>query len=172
MLFLLAWALIITGLTIPPLWILRVWLEERLVSTSLALSGIGAHLFLCIALPLLSPWALVTYCALILLAIALTPTINRRLDRASMKDLQSEEVEQYLAALERQPDNPALHAALAQAYLDIARYDEAIASFEKAIALDPHHTQPERAKLRSARAEKQRREEQNAVPARRGLWWR
>ncbi len=159
MLYVLAFIVIVLGTLIPPLWILREWHDEQSIKTSLALSGIIIHLLICIMLlaKLFDvPWGLPTYCALILFAIALNPIVGRIRDRSTLKTQRDEDIAGYLAAIERQPVNAALYAALAQAYLDNRRYDEAISAFEKAIELDPDHMQRERSRLRYAREDKQR----------------
>ncbi len=166
MLYLLALIVIILGAIVPPLWIGHLWLAEQQIKAPYAIVGLLVHVLLCgllIAFFSTVPWGLITYCSLLLLAISVDPLLKLFNDRMGVKDIVNEDITNYLAALERQPGNAALHAALAKAYLDSKRYDEAIAAFERAIVLDPNHTQRERSQLREAMTAKEQVDKRRAT---------
>jgi predicted Zn-dependent protease len=91
-----------------------------------------------------------------LLAIACNPLVHRWNDQLITRQQAKEAREDALAAMKREPDDAAVHAAVARVLLDSERYDDAISELEKAIELDPEHSQRERIQLRMALAEKQR----------------
>jgi hypothetical protein len=72
------------------------------------------------------------------------------MNKRALRQMANERITEYLRAIARDPKNAAAHAFLADAYVECGRLDDAIAAYQKAIDLDPHHSRLERAKLEKA----------------------
>jgi tetratricopeptide (TPR) repeat protein len=151
--------LLTVGLFVPLRWFLRVWLEDRAISTPLALAAMAAHfvLYTLCAFTIL-PLA-VLYCALLLLFIGISPYLDERNNRKALRHMAEEDIEKYERILQRDPNHVAAHAALAGAFLVCERFDEAIAEYERAIELDPQNSRSEIPRLKRARELKEAYEE-------------
>ncbi len=153
------------GIFIPLCWIWRIYSKDQLISGRLAITGIIAHLLICSLLFSLmrdTPWALFSYCSLVLVAIAVNPLVKLvklRHEEQLSRQIARENRADALATTEREPGSAAMHAAAARLCLERGRYDEAIMEFEMAIALDPQHAQQEHTQLKRVRAEKKRWEQ-------------
>lgn len=139
------------GLIVPLVWLLRVWLEDRLLSTPLALSALAAHGVIFFILATGAPFLGLAYSVLFLLFIAFTPLLGIYHERNTRKAMASEDIIRCRRLLERDANNAAAHAALGDAYMVHAQYDDAIAAYERAIALDPINMRTEPRKLQQAR---------------------
>jgi len=143
--------LLVAGLVLPLRWLLRVWLDDRAVSGPLALGAMTAHVGIFIAVVFFQPIVAAIYCTFILSLIAVAPRLTSRQYQRAHEQMAEEDISKYQRLIERDPNHAAAHAALGDAYMTCARYDEAIAEFERALDLDPQHSQGEILKLRKAR---------------------
>ncbi len=83
-------------------------------------------------------------------------------ERQLLHQMRLEEEQRYKAAIERDPHNAAAWSALGDLYLELRRYDNAIACYERAVQLMP--TDPaEKRKLHRARQLKQEAETKGSV---------
>jgi len=150
--------LLVAGLIIPLRWLLRVWMDERAVGAPLAIGALFAHVAIFMTLTFFFTLGAVIYSGLILLLIGASPYLTGRLYRRAATRMAEEDIVKYQRLLQRDPNHTAAHAALGDAYLTCARYDEAIAEYERALELDPHYCRGEIPKLRRARRMKEANE--------------
>jgi tetratricopeptide (TPR) repeat protein len=151
----LAMVLLIAGLFLPLRWLLRVWLDDRLVSGPLAVGAMAAHVGIFIATIYFLPIVTIAYSLLILLLIGISPRLMGRLHLQADQRMAEEDISKYQRLIERDPNHAAAHAALADALMVFLRYDEAIAEYERAIELAPQYSDGEILKLRRARLMKE-----------------
>jgi len=139
------------GLILPLRWLLRVWLDDRLVSAPLAIGALASHVALFTAFIFFQPILATIYCALLLLLIGISPRLTDRIHRKADVQMAEEDIAKYQRLLERDPNHAAAHAALGDACMTCARYDEAISEFERALELDPQNSREAIPKIRRAR---------------------
>ncbi len=142
----------------PLLRLLSAWMEDKTMDGRLVLAAIGAHLAIMATLwhtDRLVP--LLIYLFLVTLAWLLMPLLNQLGDDAGMQRLRAEDMLRYQHLLAADPKNAAAQAAMADLLVENGRLEEAIAAYEKAIALDPEHAQAERRKLQHVSALRVRR---------------
>ena len=154
--------LIILLLTIfwvyPIMRMFNAWLIDKTLDGRLALGSLLAHLTI-----LGSLWGLHQYNLLLIYLSVITvlwmaaPAVDQVVETLSMRRLRHEDLLRYQHFLAADPHNAAAHGALGDTYFSLARYEEAIASYEQAIALDPLHSQRESARLLHAREMQERR---------------
>ncbi len=140
-----------------PAWrMLSAWLWERIISAWSAILG----LVLLFGLLVVS-WhfgreeGAFIYVILLTTTNLLFPWFNRWLDGAAASHLRGDDMEKYRRAIEQDPTNAAAHEFLADALMELRRYDEAIAEYEIVVAQAKHTKTHEQWKLRRAIAAKE-----------------
>jgi tetratricopeptide (TPR) repeat protein len=159
-----AFVLGVFGMFLPITWMSRKH-SEGVLSTKTFLAGAIAHALISIVMMLTLPMFSLVYSGFALLLVLLSPLLIRVEDVNSRRQLFNEDVERLERFVEKHPDNLGALTELADAYCGCARYDEGIATFERAIAADPANTGEERRRLRKAQRD---REEMLARAAEKG----
>ncbi|HEY3378433.1 MAG TPA: tetratricopeptide repeat protein [Armatimonadota bacterium] len=135
----------------PLLRILLAWRVEQKMRGTIAFGSTMAHvLIIGVGLAQKNPFLIIGYLLLVNLLWILTPrsvSISEVLFRKRMRDA---DIARYQRLIRQRPEHAAAHAALADAYLESGRFDEAIAAYQQAIALSPESSRQERRKLHMA----------------------
>lgn len=163
------WLLVIAGIALPLFWILNLWLGERkAIGAGLAIAGATAHTIIGCGLAVesseLAPW----YAGIMLCAILASAIAARRRDHRLLHTFRDEDEARCHRLLARDPNNAAAHGALGDVYLATGRYKDAIASFERAVALDPESTRGDAAHMKTARMKLAEEEQRKARGGKRG----
>jgi len=154
----LMYTLISVGIAMPALRIISAWLIESAitawsaVTALLLILGISAVCWF-VGGP---EWTLV-FVIVLTISNLIHPWMSGWLDSATIGRMRGEDMQKYRRAIEQDPTNAAAHEYLADALMEIRRYDEAIAEYEIMLSLTPRPTVQEKWKLRQALSRKERR---------------
>lgn len=133
------------------LTLLRVWLVDGTMETGTALGVLGLLLFLSAAAAKSgSPMVMAVWIVLLVAAIAFLPALAERSEKSELFRMHEEDIDKYRRALKNNPQNYAAWREMAEIYMRMNRYDEAIAAFKEAIRLDPPDVQKMRRRLNLA----------------------
>jgi tetratricopeptide (TPR) repeat protein len=138
--------------------LIHAWLIDRVLDTvpTMIITGVMLTTFTAIWLTRNST-LMYAYVAVLIGLAGATQIIAHRREQRLMQDLRDESLAKYRAVIERDPKNVAAHVFIGDAYLQMGRFEDAIAAYETAIALNPEHANRERWKLRQAESERDRR---------------
>lgn len=143
---------------VPVLRMLNAWLIDKTMDGRLVLFTLAIHLSAIFTL-----WhyrqflILLIYLGITSLLWLALPALDRLGDAIAMRRLRAHDIAHYQALLANDPRHTAAMSALADAYIEHNRLDEAIALYEQVIALDPEHTRAEKYRLEQARRLRERR---------------
>jgi cytochrome c-type biogenesis protein CcmH/NrfG len=149
---LIIWSLILGLLIFPAYRTTTAWMVDKTLTFPQFVLSVVAHAGVVLLTYIIGmPWMAFVY----LIGLNIYWMTETMLDEYRKKRRLMAIVDEEIAGLERRiqddPDNGAYHSALGQAYLERQRYEEAIMSFERAIALLPEEVaRKERVLLKSA----------------------
>ena len=149
------WLLLGMLMSIPTMKVLHYWMVEKTWGGGTALMVLlGMFAILGVTWCSAGTTAAFIFTALLLLATGLMPAVAQRTERRALKEMRDEDIRRYQNTLRFDPSNTAAHAFLGEAYLEREQYDEAIAEFEQAVALEMHQADAHtyRYKLQRAQA--------------------
>ena len=150
-------------LLFPIAMIVRAIVVTKVMGGLLAIASIVAHIIIPFSLwQLGAPWVAFSYLVMSSIAWAILPFIGSAGDRNARRRIRNEDIERYERKIRRDPTHAAAHSALADAYFEIERYDEAIGAYDQAIALDPDHSRSDRWKRSQAVELRTQRERQRS----------
>jgi len=150
-------------LLFPVAMIVRAIVVTKVMGGLLAIASIIAHITIPFTLWRLDlPWLAFSYLVMSSLAWAILPFVGSAGDRNARRRIRNEDIERYERKIRRDPTHAAAHSALADAYFEIERYDEAIEAFDRAIVLDPDHSRLDRWKRSQAIELRTQRERQRS----------
>jgi hypothetical protein len=133
------------------LTIMRYWLVEGTLDGTLAIFVLGGLLVLtAAALKTASPLLIFLWILVVIGGILLVPLIAAQSEKGALNKLLEEDVAKYRRAVEVNPQFAAAWRELAEVYMRMNRYDQAIAAYKEAIRLDPPDVQKIRRRLNAA----------------------
>ncbi len=143
--------------------ILNGWLVEKVLDSRLAVAALSAH-----CLILFTLWQLHYLGAILLYLLALTvvwvlaPLLELVREHLVIKRFNQDDIARYKYHLKVSPSDANARINLANAYLECGRREDAIAEYERAVALDPQHTGIASHKLRTVMENRTRRDLANS----------
>lgn len=136
----------------PMLRMLQACLIEKSMDTRLGVIALGAHFLAVAALWHAGEYGfLLLYLSVTAFLWLISPIFGNLHEYASLRRMQKDDMERYQKILAADPRNGAAHSALGDIYLAREQYDDAIASFERAIAISPDYTRREQSRLLQAK---------------------
>jgi tetratricopeptide (TPR) repeat protein len=133
------------------LTIMRYWLVEGTLDGTVALGALGGLLALtAAAVKTASPALIFIWIAVVIGGTLLVPFIASQSEKGALNQLHEADLAKYRRAVEANPQFAAAWREMAEVYMRLNRYDDAIAAYKEAIRLNPPDVQKLRRRLNAA----------------------
>lgn len=153
-------------LVFPVVMIIRAWRIGRIIHPLVAICALISHTVIAIvSWTAHLSWVFYSYLILINLLWGISLFFGEANDAAHRIHLREQDIAKYERMLRARPENAAVLSALADAYFEGNRLEEAVQAYDKATALDPNHGRDDRWKRQQAVKLLERREKAQSRPA-------
>jgi tetratricopeptide (TPR) repeat protein len=133
------------------LTIMRYWLAEGALDTAPAIGLLGGLLALtAAALKTASPLLISILIVVVIAGTVLIPLFAARGEQRDLKRLREQELARYRSVVEANPQFAPAWREMAEIYMRLSRYDDAIMAYKEAIRLNPPDVQKIRRRLNAA----------------------
>jgi tetratricopeptide (TPR) repeat protein len=133
------------------LTLLRYWLVEGTLDGAIALVLLGFLLFFTtVAIKSASPLLVALWILVVIGSTIGIPFLASRSEKSALFRMHEEDIAKYRRSIEHNPQNYLAWREMAEIYMRMNRYDDAIAAYKEAIKLNPPDVQKIRRRLNAA----------------------